>query len=189
MLANGSLGPQTDTGPGLQRRVAILAEQHALPFGTPRQQQQQGVGLGEAGEIMEVAVLAKGELAVTRASNQRGTRQQHGGIARQCRHQRLAALTILGVGNGCRARQGLGQRLVQRLRQHGSSLAAIALSVTRGGFGILDLRLARVLLGVEQHGGHADMLHQGKEIILVFGTLLEVGRHGGDPLQVLQRLA
>ncbi len=101
MLADGPLGAETDAGPGLLGRVAVLAEQHARAFLTARQQDQQGIGLGKAGQVVKVAVLAEGEFAVARPADQGRAGQQHGAVGRQRLHPaaRYSSWPI-GAGRG-----------------------------------------------------------------------------------------
>ncbi|MNQ47384.1 hypothetical protein D3C85_612250 [compost metagenome] len=93
LLAGAQALPQLTLG------IALAAEQHILALSPPGNQRQHRFRLGEAGQVLEVAVLTIGLLDVA-VADLHGRRRQQGDAARlHLLHQCLAATGILGRGN------------------------------------------------------------------------------------------
>ncbi|MCY1418430.1 hypothetical protein D9M71_339890 [compost metagenome] len=90
-------GPQAV--PQLALGVAFTAEQHVLAMLAPWNQSNHRLGLREAAEVLEVAVLAVHVLDVAVADGNRGGGQDGDAVGDHLRHQRLAPTGILGLGN------------------------------------------------------------------------------------------
>ncbi len=81
--------------PGLAQRVALAHEQDVLGLGPARHQHGHRLGFCEAGQVVEVAVLAVGVLDVVVAQAHRGGRQHGDGVTPHQLHQRPAAVREL----------------------------------------------------------------------------------------------
>src|SRR5690554_3924852 len=90
-ITDTALGPGAVTGPDLQLRVARRAEQYKFAFGTAGNQQHQGIGLVEAGQVIEVTVLTKAVLGITVARFQVGGGYQRHTVSGQLLQQATAA--------------------------------------------------------------------------------------------------
>jgi len=77
VIARRARRTRTPSIPGLARRIAVAHEQDVLGLGTPGHQHGHGLGLAEARQIVEIAVLAEWIFDVAVAVPD-GCRGQHG---------------------------------------------------------------------------------------------------------------
>ena len=75
-------------------RILRLAEQHGLALLPPRNEREQGLGFGEPGQIIEIAVLAVGVVDIAAAHALRRRGEQGDGAGAELRHQRRPALVV-----------------------------------------------------------------------------------------------
>ena len=93
-LADGAILTGTQAIPQLALGVALAAEQHVLAMLTTGDQGQHRFRLGEAGEVLEITVLAVDMFHITVADIHRRGRQNGNAVGLHLRHQRLAPTGI-----------------------------------------------------------------------------------------------
>ena len=130
---------------------------------TARNQRDDRLGLREATQVLEVAVLPVNVLDVAIADGNRGRRQDGDAVGDHLRHQRLAPTGIFGLRNMAHGQDpGVS---VQRWLGRG-----------RSGFG---------QLGVQQQRGDAQVLHDFHVVALTVLGLFEGVLNLGNGHQVL----
>lgn len=82
-VLHAALRPGAVASPDLHRRIPRRTEQDHLPLLSPGLEQQQGIGLVKAGEIVKIAVLTEGVFRVPVAGDQTGAGDQRHAARRQ----------------------------------------------------------------------------------------------------------
>ncbi len=98
-------GPQAV--PELALGIALAAEQHVLAMLAPGNQRDHRFRLGEAGEVLEVAVLAVDMLDIAVADVHRRRRQNGDAVGFHLLHQRLASTGVFRSGDASHGRNGV----------------------------------------------------------------------------------
>ena len=93
------LGPKPVAVPQLHLRVPLPTEQHYLPLTTTGYQYQYGIGFFEAGEVKQVAVLAKRVFRISASRDFTRTRDDRDAVSVHHRHEIFAAADKFSFGD------------------------------------------------------------------------------------------
>ena len=98
-VGNGSLGAKAVTVPQFHVGIPFSAKEHYLPLPAAGHEDQDSVGLLEACQVKEIAVLAKGILRIAAASHFPGTGDNRDGVFIHHAHQVFSATGKFGFGD------------------------------------------------------------------------------------------
>ncbi|MNQ79739.1 hypothetical protein D3C85_946920 [compost metagenome] len=106
ILADGAVLTGAQAIPQLALGITFAAKQHVLAMFATGNQRDHRLRLGEAGEVLEVAVLAVDMLDVAIADVHRRRRQDGDAVGFHLRHQRLAPTGVFRLGDADHGQAG-----------------------------------------------------------------------------------